>query len=310
MLMSDGSTGQGESVPVQYVTGESADDTIETVTRVGRQLVGLSVDGYRAVLDRIAKLAPESPSARCGLEMAVLDAWSQSLAAPIHMLLGGARRSVETDITIPIVPNATELTRLAWELGIHVFKVKVGSSVIEEDFDRVMEIVKAAPDARLRIDANQAFTPEAALDFVNRLVDAGASIELIEQPVKKEDIDGMHWIAERSPIPVFADESCRTPADALRLVTTTAVQGLNLKINKCGIAGLLDIIPIAQAAGRRLMIGCMIEIRRSIAVSLGIACGTGAFEFLDLDSHLLLNESGDNPYFQQHGAMMTFAEPA
>ena len=68
---------------------------------------------------------------------------------------------------------------------------------------------------------------------------------------------------------------------------------------------MLDIIAIARAANRRLMLGCMLETRRSIAVSLALACGTGAFDFLDLDSHLLLNESGDNAYFHQVGAMLS-----
>jgi L-alanine-DL-glutamate epimerase-like enolase superfamily enzyme len=238
--------------------------------------------------------------------MAVIDGWSQLSNLSLTELLGGAVAAVETDVTIPIVPNVAELTVLAWQLGIRVFKIKVGHASVEDDHDRVLAVRQAAPDAQLRIDANQAFTPEGALTFVERLVSEGAVIQLVEQPVKSEDFDGMNWIAERSPVPVFADESCRTPQDALRLVTSTAVQGLNLKINKCGIAGVLDIIPIARAAGRRLMLGCMLETRRSIAASLAIACGTGAFEFVDLDSHLLLNEPGDNPYFYQHGAVMTF----
>src|SRR5207244_3032620 len=156
-----------------------------------------------------------------------------------------------------------------------------------------------------RIDANQAFTPDGAVAFVERLLEEGAHVELLEQPVRKEDFEGLGHVAERSPVPVFADESVRSPADALRLAATTPLQGFNLKINKNGIAGVLDIISIARAAGRKLMLGCMLETRRSIAVSLAIACGTGAFDFLDLDSHLLLNESGENPYFHQEGPRMT-----
>jgi L-Ala-D/L-Glu epimerase len=308
MELSDGRTARGESAPVQYVTGETVDTVLAMVNRVGPQLAGLDICAYRKVLSAIAEAAPDAPSARCALEMAALDAWAQQTGVPLQALWGGARDAIETDVTIPIVDNAGDLTHLAWELGIRVFKLKVGGAAVEQDHARVLAVRRAAPDAKLRIDANQAFTPEGALAFVERLVAEGAHIQLLEQPVKKEDIDGMHWIAERSPVPVFADESCRTPQDALRLVTSTAVQGLNLKINKCGIAGALDIIPIARAAGRRLMLGCMLETRRSIAVSLALACGTGAFEFADLDSHLLLNEPGGNPFFQQDGARMTFAK--
>lgn len=308
--LDNGRTAQGESVPVRYVTGETVESVTELIQRIGPELKGLDTRNYRSILDRIAALAPSQPSARCGLEMAALDAWAQETGVPLQLLWGGARATVETDVTIPIVPNAADLTLLAWELGIRVFKIKVGGADIEQDHERVLAVRRAAPEAQLRIDANQAFTPEGALAFAERLVSEEVHVQLLEQPVKAEDVEGMDWVAERSPIPIFADESCRTPADAIRITTSTAVHGLNLKINKCGIAGALDIIPIARATGKRLMLGCMLETRRSIAVSLALACGTGAFDYIDLDSHLLLNEAGENPYFHQHGAMMTFTQHA
>jgi len=74
---------------------------------------------------------------------------------------------------------------------------------------------------------------------------------------------------------------------------------------KSGLSGALDIIAIAKAAGRKLMIGCMLETRRGISSSLALALGTGAFDYIDLDSHLLLNEEGDNTYFSQQGPIMS-----
>jgi L-alanine-DL-glutamate epimerase-like enolase superfamily enzyme len=299
--LDDGRVAHGESVPVAYVTGETITGVVETVQRAAPELAGLEVGRYRLALDTIARLTPEAPSARCGLEMAVLDAWMQATGNTLHRLFGGALDSVEGDLTIPIVPNAGELAAVAWGLGIRVFKLKVGHSDLEADHARVLAVRQAAPEARLRIDANQAFTPEGAVAFVERLLEEGAHVELLEQPVRKEDFEGLGQVAARSPVPVFADESVRTPADALRLAMTTPIHGFNCKINKNGIAGVLDIIAIARASGRRLMLGCMLETRRSIAVSLALACGTGAFDFIDLDSHLLLNESGENPYFHQEG---------
>ena len=305
MTLSDGSTMTGESVPVTYVTGETIETVLAAVERVGPELVGMEVVRYRQILDAIGRLVPEGASARCGLEMAALDAWVHaSAASSLHRLWGAMRDSMPTDVTIPIVENAGELTGLAWALGMRVFKIKVGDTDIEADHARVLAVRNAAPDALLRIDANQAFTPEAALRFVERLLAEGAQIQLLEQPVRADDFAGLAWVAERSPVPVFADESCRTPADALRLAQT-AVQGFNCKIQKNGIAGVLDIIAIARAADRRLMLGCMLETRRSIAVSLALACGTGAFDYLDLDSHLLLNEPGENLHFQQAGAVLS-----
>ncbi|MCS6776271.1 MAG: dipeptide epimerase [Chloroherpetonaceae bacterium] len=305
----DGIEARGESVPAQYVTGETRESVLQTVERIRPELIGIDVTRYRIAFETIARLAPESPSARCGLEMAVLHAWAQATQIGLWQLWGGATTTAETDITIPIVPEAASLAMRAWQRGIRTFKIKVGSPDVEEDCARVQDVLRAAPHARIRLDANQAFTPENALRFVERLIVAGAQIELLEQPVAKEDLTGLHFVATRSPVPVFADESCRTPQEALRLVTETGVHGFNCKINKSGIAGVLEILPIARAAGRRLMLGCMLETRYSIAVSLALACGTGAFEFIDLDSHLLLDEPGDNPCFHQQGATMRMRVP-
>ena len=303
ITLEDGGIARGESVPLTYVTGETIPSVLETVQRFESILVGQSVARYRPLFDLIARHAPEEPSARCGLEMAILDAWSRETGSSLWEFCGGALVEAETDITIPIVPNAEELTELAWALGMRVFKIKVGDPDIEADYARVSAVRRAAPEARLRLDANQAFTPDAAVAFVDRLLSDGARIELLEQPVKKDDFGGLIEVAQRCAVPVFADETLRTPQHALRLASTP-VQGYNLKINKCGISGVLDIIAIARAANKRLMLGCMLETRRSIAVSLAIACGTGAFEFLDLDSHLLLNEPGENPFFHQEGALL------
>ena len=308
--LDDGSEATGESVPVQYVTGETIESVLATVATVAPLIIGTPVSSYRAAARRIQLGAPNSPSARCGLEMAVLDAFCANAGISLHTLLGAAVPSIETDVTIPIVPNSGELAAAAWEIGIRIFKIKVGDANRAADWKRIDDIRAAVPNARFRIDANQAYSPEEAIEFIHQLVATGAEVELLEQPVAKEDFAGLGRVAEASPVPVFADESCRTRKDALTLVTTTAVHGLNLKINKNGLFGVLDIIAIATAAGRKLMLGCMLETRRSIAVSAAIACGTGAFQHIDLDSHLLLNEAlteGEKGFVQQ-GPVITPAE--
>ncbi len=310
LTLDDGRIARGESVPVTYVTGETIDSVLETARRAAPRLVGLDATRYRQAFAAIAEAAPDAPSARCGLEMAVLDAWRQTTGETLDRLWGGAFDAQESDLTIPIVPNAGDLAELAWGVGFRVFKLKVGERDLEADHRRVLAVRQAAPGARLRLDANQGFTPQGALDFVARLLDEGAQIDLLEQPVPADDFEGLAHVAAHCPVPVFADESCRTPAHALRLATTTPVQGFNCKINKSGIAGVLDIIAIARAAGRRLMLGCMLETRYSIGVSLALACGTGAFHYLDLDSHLLVNESGDNPHFFQRGGRLSLIPDA
>src|SRR5581483_4914957 len=191
LTLDDGRTARGESVPVHYVTGETRETVLEAVTRIAPELVGLDVRRYRLALNAIARLLPEAPSARCALEMAVLDAWAQATGLTAWELWGAALDSLESDITIPIVPNAGELAALAWGLGIRVFKLKVGESDVEADHARVLAVREAAPEALLRIDANQAFTPDGAVRFVERLLAEGAQVQLLEQPVRKEDFEGL-----------------------------------------------------------------------------------------------------------------------
>lgn len=299
----------GESVPVEYVTEETTESVLAAIHALRSQLIGQDVLRWKSLFSRLQTLLPNAPSARCGLEMAVLDAWTHHSGMNLHKLLGGALQSIETDVTLSILPEAVEIATDLYEDGMRIFKMKVGGESLEEDFARILSVCDAAPDALIRVDANQAFSAEGALRFADRLVANGVPLQLLEQPVHKEDITGLGWVAARSPVPVFADESVQKPEDALR-IAMTPVQGFNLKINKCGIQGVLDIIPIAKAAGRRLMIGCMLETRRSIAVSLAIACGTGAFEFCDLDGHLLLQEDGINTYFRHQASTLTINEEA
>src|SRR5205823_3336128 len=126
----------------------------------------------------------------------------------------------------------------------------------------------------------------------------------VEQPVLKEDLAALDQVADASPVPVFADEAVKTPRDALEVVTQTRAHGINVKLMKSGIAGALEIIAICRAAGRKLMIGCMLESSLGIAFSLALACGTGAFDYVDLDSHLLLHEEGNNPWFDEAGPIL------
>ncbi len=303
LVCDDGTVARGESVPVQYVTGETCETVLQTVSQVSPVLLGEDIADYKRLFTLINTAAPASPSARCGIEMAVLDAHTQFTKTTLQQLFGGKLFSVETDVTIPIVDNGPALAKAAWNRGIRVFKMKVGSD-IDADFMRIEAVHRDLPEAQFRIDANQAFNPREAIDFICRLNRDGVPVELLEQPVSKEDFDGLDYVAKNSPVPVFADESVCTVEDAVRLVKTTSVQGINCKINKNGIQGVLDIIEAAKSADRKLMLGCMLETRYSTYTALSLACGTGTFQFIDLDSPQLLNESGTNPHFTQTGPLM------
>ncbi len=207
-----------------------------------------------------------------------------------------------TSFTISLDTPA-EMARLAAKAAAFlVLKIKLGG---EEDEACVEAVRRARPDARLRIDANAAWTPEEAARHVDRL--ARFDLELIEQPVAKEDISGMGFVQARSPIPIVADESLQSLADLERLAAV-GVGGINLKLMKVGgLAPGLAILRRARALGLKVMLGCMIE------TSLGVTAAaqlSGLADWIDLDAPLLItNDPFAGVRFDAQGRMRVPLDP-
>ena len=283
--------GDGASCPVGYVTGESVESVGDALAAVGARFEGMTVDRLQPLLALADDLLRDAPAARAGLEMALYDAWARHWGLPLWQHFGGARARVTTDLTIPIVPSeeAAALAGAAWADGFRSLKIKVGDPEgPAADLARIEAIVRAVPSVRLRVDANQAFAPDEAVTFARALLATGAAIDLLEQPVAASDVAGLKYVRERAGMPVFADEAARTVPEVLRLLREDAVDGVNVKLMKSGIGGALAIIALCRASGKKLMLGCMLETGLGIAAAALIAAGTGAFDYLDLDSHRLL----------------------
>jgi L-alanine-DL-glutamate epimerase-like enolase superfamily enzyme len=146
---------------------------------------------------------------------------------------------------------------------------------------------RAAPRKLLRADANAAWDVERAIAMSKLLAENG--FELLEQPLAPDDIDGFRELRKRSPIPIIADESCRTSDDIARL--DGAVHGINIKLSKCG--GLAEARAMADEAHRRgmkVMLGCMIESSLGITAAAHLA---PLANYADLDGAALLK---DDPF--------------
>lgn len=286
-----GGGGDGASAPVGYVTGESVESVLDALQAVGPRLVGLPIDRLGPLLAVVGCELAEAPAARAGLEMALYDAWARCWRLPLWHHFGAARARQATDLTIPLVlpDEAADLAQNAWAEGFRALKIKVGDvKGTEADLERIRAVVRAAPGVRLRIDANQAFAPDEAVAFAHALLATGAALDLLEQPVPKEDVLGLRYVRDRAGLPVFADESARSVSEVQRLLREDAVDGVNVKLMKSGVVGALEIIALCRASRKPLMLGCMLETGLGIAAAAQIALGTGAFDFLDLDSHRLL----------------------
>ncbi len=286
-----GVVGLGASAPVGYVTGESVETVLAALADAGAALEGQSAEALEPLLRLSAELLPEAPAAQAGLEMALLDVWARGQGRSLWAHFGGQQKRLTTDVTIPLVApaEAARLGREAWADGFRALKLKVGDADgPDADLARIAAVAAAVPDVRLRVDANQAFTPDAAVTFTRKLLATGAAVELLEQPVAKEDVAGLKFVRAHVGVPVFADEAARSVAEVRNLIAQDAVDGVNVKLMKSGITGALEIIALCRAAGKTLMLGCMLETGLGIAAAAQIAAGTGAFDFLDLDSHRLL----------------------
>jgi L-alanine-DL-glutamate epimerase-like enolase superfamily enzyme len=298
--LDDGATGLGEATPTRYVTGETEATVLDALARAEEALAGQDIRRLGRLTRRLAEALPHDLTARAGVEMALYHLSAQVAGESLWQRFGGAAPSIRTDVTLPLGADIEARVFEARAQGFDTFKVKVGPD-LDADIRLLERISAAAPGARLRIDANQAFRPADALSLIEHAVRLPIEVELLEQPVPAEDLDALQEVAAASPAPVYADEAVRTPREAYAVLSRTQVAGINVKLLKSGVSGALDIVALARAAGRRLMIGCMLESRLGIGFSVAFACGTGTFLHADLDSHLLLAEEGPNPYFQECG---------
>ena len=287
-----GASGYGEastSIAQKHLTSAALRRALE---RMASRARGRDVRDWRALVDEAwARHSSLSPAV-AAFEAALLTALASEAGVSLAGWLGGASERLETDLTISAStePAATRAAAAeAAAAGFRVLKVKVGGKRAD-DLARVAAVRDAAPRARLLLDGNQGFSPSSALEFMHAVLKTGAKVSLFEQPTPKADLEALAFVSKRCPVPVAADESVATPADAAR-AADAGVTAINIKLAKSGISRGLEIAAVANAAGLPLMIGCMAETARGLSASVHLALGTGFFRWCDLDSDVLLVEN-------------------
>jgi len=165
-------------------------------------------------------------------------------------------------------------------LNFPIYKIKLGT---KEDID-IVKALRSKSDALFRIDANGAWSAEETIANAKILKLLG--VEFIEQPLAREDWEGMKKVYQHSVLPIIADESCQTPTDIKRC--HNYFDGVNIKLMKCGgITPALGMIKEAKALGMKVMLGCMTE--SSIGIS-AIAHLVPLLDYVDMDGALLLKD--------------------
>jgi len=288
--LADGSHGWGEIPTLHPVTPENQAGAFAAAQRIGDSLVGRDLSAWRSILDDLSATGSDSPTVRAGLEMALFDALARSWRVPLYRLFGGAQAHVETDITIPICSRekARDLAAHYRAQGFSIIKTKVGLDV-GDDVQRLTAIREGHPRCQLVLDANEGYSLHETLDVLRALRRLDLEPALLEQPVPRDDWEAQAKLVREAGVPVAADESCRSTSDALRIAQHHLAHVINIKMAKSGVAQALDIVAIARAAGLGLMIGGMIETRLAMGFSAHFAAGTGCFQWIDLDTPLLLS---------------------
>jgi L-alanine-DL-glutamate epimerase-like enolase superfamily enzyme len=276
-LEEDGVYGLGESTsnPFYGVTIENMIARLEEV----RPLVESGKWGTPEQLWELGKeLFPENPFAQCALDMAAWDLFTKKQGKKLYEYLQlDPGKIPTTNFTIGIDTPEKMVAKMK-EVDWPIYKIKLGTP---NDLELVRELRKHT-DAVFRIDANCAWTAEQAIRNSEELVKLG--VEFMEQPLGKDDLEGMREVFRHSKLPVMADESCIRESDVQKC--RGLFHAINVKLVKAGgITPGLRMIREARDLGMKTMVGCMTESSVGITAIAHIA---PLLDYVDMDGAMLL----------------------
>jgi len=295
VILADGISGLGECPTSLSLSSETIPVIKTILNEVRRKFQGVPIEGYEPAIVQLRKRYPQYPMTISGVEVALFRANLASKGITEHTHWGGKTRTVQTDITIPFVPDKSFLLRwikYAFRKGFTVYKLKVSGDV-EQDRELISFVNKTMrdnlDDFKLRLDGNQGYNKRTFQQITDYIQKEGYNIELFEQPLPKDDYQGLKAIKKSSPFPIILDETVLTAFDAQRVAEEDLAHGINIKMAKSGIAESASILAIAKRHRLKLMIGCMTETMIGLSAALYFAAGTGAFDYIDLDAIFLLH---------------------
>lgn len=225
-------------------------------------------------------LIPNNNFLVCALDMAAWDLFGKMKGKPLYQLWGGdTSKNPITDFTIGI-DSVEKMVAKMKERPWPVYKIKVGTA----DDIAIVKALRANTDAVLRVDANAGWDLDTALKLIPQLKELG--VELVEQPLAKDNWEGMKVLYQESSLPLYADESCVVEQDVDRC--KDHFHGINIKLTKCsGITPARRMIARARELNLGVMVGCMNE---STVGAAAIAHLLPFIDHVDMDGPLLLEE--------------------
>lgn len=281
----EGRDAWGCAVAHPGLTGEEPEDVIHVCHKCADLVPDLHPTNVEFSLSQLAPLTTKTPSALCAFDLAFHDLLGLASGLPLYRLLGGYRNRIQTSATIPLasVQESVEWAEMRACDGFRMLKIKGGIDP-DEDVRRIRAIHRALPEHVLRLDLDGAYTVQQALDVTRALE---GRLEMIEQPVHSDDLEGLRQVTQHSTIPVIADQSITGPESAFEIAAQKAADGICVKLASCGgLRCARQMDAISQAARMSTMVSCVIEPALLIAAGLSFALSSPNVQFGDLDGHL------------------------
>lgn len=285
---SDGVSGFGEAPQVWAVTGDSLAGSAACVEGpLDAILRNSDPDDLHGTTRRVRCAVVGNRAAKAAVDVALHDLVARRRGISLPTLLGGTAHRVATDVTVS-AGDVEGIARTAADRvadGFTALKLKVGTDAAT-DAARVLAVREmVGPDVTLRLDANQGWSPREAVRVIGQLEDAGADVELVEQPVPAADIDGLAWVSDRVGTATMADETVFGVRDLVRVIERRAADLVNVKLAKCG--GLIPartLLELAEAHDMGTMVGSMMETHVGVGAAASLAAALGTTVTNDLDA--------------------------
>lgn len=284
--------GTGECSPFPTIHGETQAGNQAVAKSLARLWLGKDPLAIQDRMDELEKAIAFNPCIKSAFDMALYDLKAKFCGLPLYQLLGGSQqKTLETDMTVGIgSPEKMAKEAAAFvEEGFSKIKIKVGGTT-KEDVARVQAIRAAVGDhIALRIDANQAWSVERAIQTLKALQDF--DIEHCEAPIPRWNMQHLAEVKAKSPIPIMADEALFDQHDASRLIQWNSVDYFNIKLSKTGgIRNAIQVVAIARGAGIPCQVGCFSETRLGISTLAHFSLAYSNIVHFDMDSPLMHSE--------------------
>ena len=289
---SEGNIGLGSASPDTHVTGETSKKIHTSLKKyLTEDFFNMPLDHWYRYHEKIQIRFRGLPTTQACVEEALLNLFCNKYQIQLKNLFGGYRDTCQTMMTIGVLPYEETLAQVRKniKIGYKTIKLKCGLNV-NEDIKKIRAVKKILlKNHKLILDANQGYNLQEAIKLLKSI--SSLKIDLIEEPVKGGRIKDLKTLKQLDTVPIVADESILSLSDAFRLLAEDIVDGVNIKLIKCGgPINFLNIFHLAKSLSKITMIGCNYESTISMTTSVHLALAL-PIDFIDLDSgHLDFND--------------------